>query len=171
MEASNSLDIVIWAGWIGGIGVGAYAVLQYWLTGRQLGCSAAYGSACGIVSKAAFFQSEEMKPKDNWRIWFLLGLPLGGVVAVLTSPDANYEFTFSMGALYDQVLPDSLWAKGPVLIIGGIFMGLGARMAGGCTSGHAINGCALLNPPSLLAAGGFFLGGLVTVQSLFGIFA
>jgi uncharacterized membrane protein YedE/YeeE len=43
-------------------------------------------------------------------------------------------------------------------------------MAGGCQSGHAINGMSMLNPPSLLASAGFFVGGLVAVQTLFAWF-
>jgi uncharacterized membrane protein YedE/YeeE len=46
-------------------------------------------------------------------------------------------------------------------------IGFGARMAGGCQSGHSINGLSVLNPPSLLASAGFFVGGIVAVQILF----
>jgi uncharacterized membrane protein YedE/YeeE len=40
-------------------------------------------------------------------------------------------------------------------------------MAGGCQSGHSINGMSLLNLPSLVASVGFFIGGIVAVQALF----
>ena len=48
-----------------------------------------------------------------------------------------------------------------VLIIAGMFIGFGARYAGGCTSGHAITGLSNLQLPSLLAVIGFFIGGLI----------
>ena len=35
------------------------------------------------------------------------------------------------------------------------------RIAGGCTSGHAISGLADLQLPSLVAVLGFFAGGLI----------
>jgi peptide/nickel transport system substrate-binding protein len=35
---------------------------------------------------------------------------------------------------------------------------------------HAINGISMLNPPSVLASAGFFVGGLVAVQTLFAWF-
>jgi uncharacterized membrane protein YedE/YeeE len=50
-------------------------------------------------------------------------------------------------------------------------IGFGARLAGGCTSGHAIAGMSKLNATSLLAAMGFFAGGIVMVQMLFKLFS
>jgi hypothetical protein len=47
-----------------------------------------------------------------------------------------------------------------MIIVGGFFVGFGARYAGGCTSGHAISGLADLQLPSLVAVIGFFVGGL-----------
>ncbi len=37
------------------------------------------------------------------------------------------------------------------LLIGGMFVGIGARMSGGCTSGHGICGLAALEKVSLVA--------------------
>lgn len=56
-------------------------------------------------------------------------------------------------------------------MVSGMLMGVGARLAGGCPSGHVISGCALLNPPNLLAGALFFAGGLITAQLLFGFFS
>ena len=48
-----------------------------------------------------------------------------------------------------------------VLLTGGFFIGFGARYANGCTAGHAIMGCALLSPASIISTACFFLGGLI----------
>jgi hypothetical protein len=42
------------------------------------------------------------------------------------------------------------------LLVGGIFVGAGTSMAGGCTSGHGLVGCARLQPGSLVATASFF---------------
>lgn len=76
-----------------------------------------------------------------------------------------------MGQMYYQVMPSVPRVKALLLTAGGALMGAGARLAGGCTSGHVIAGCALLNPPSLLAGALFFSGGLATVQILFRLFS
>lgn len=161
--------VVVWPGWVAGALIGAYLALQYWLSGKALGCSSGYGNLCGIFSKARYFHSGEYASLDNWRSWFTLGLPLGGLVAFVTSNGELPALSFDMGSLYEAVLPGSLWFRAAYLVAGGVLIGLGARMAGGCQSGHSINGMALLNPPSLLASAGFFVGGVVAVQALFGV--
>ena len=180
--------MVIWAGWIGGIAIGLYSLLQLWISNKQLGCSLAYGNFCGMGSRLSYFHIGEFKQLNNWRIWFILGIPLGGFIALITSPDPmsdtllgiplygqisnfispvpSFEWSMDMGTKYNQILPQSDWLKAIVVTIGGILMGLGARLAGGCTSGHVIAGCSLLNPASFIAAALFFIGGLVTVQLL-----
>ena len=54
-----------------------------------------------------------------------------------------------------------------ILALGGLMVGFGARYAGGCTSGHAISGISNLQPASLLAVVGFFIGGLLMTHVLF----
>jgi hypothetical protein len=163
------MQVTVWSGWIAGAAIGLYLVLQYLLTGRALGCSTAYGNFCGLATRTRFFHTGSFEELDNWRLWFALGLPLGGAIAALTST-GSIEPSFHMGAMYESVLPASLPLRAAYLVLGGVLIGLGARMAGGCQSGHSINGMAQLNPPSLLASAGFFVGGIVAVQSLFGLF-
>ncbi len=52
------------------------------------------------------------------------------------------------------------------LLLGGLLVGFGARMAGGCTSGHGICGLASLKRPSLLAVLTFMTTGFITAQGL-----
>lgn len=52
------------------------------------------------------------------------------------------------------------------IIVGGFFVGFGARYADGCTSGHAISGLANLEFSSLVAVIGFFVGGLLVTYFL-----
>jgi len=161
-------EVIVWSGWIGGLAIGSYALLQFIVSGHTLGVSTAFGNVCAFFSKAAFFKSQDFQNKVNWRLWFILGIPLGGFIAAITSGTAIIP-SFSLGQLYDSVLPQQLWLKAIVLSAGGILIGLGSRMAGGCTSGHAIAGLGLLNPPSLAASAGFFAGGIIAVQVLFNI--
>lgn len=159
-------DIIIWPGWIAGAAIGLFVIAMFWLTGRQLGVSSVYATPFAWISGLSFFSLGEFSQLNNWRLWFVIGIPLGAALAVLTSPDVELGVTLSMGPWYDKVLPEALWAKSVLLFTGGIMIGAGARMAGGCTSGHAISGCSLLNPASLLAAPLFFVGGLITVQMI-----
>lgn len=158
------METIIWSAWIGGIAIGGYALFQHWLTSKQLGCSSSYISMCRSVDKRAYSDFDDKK--ESWRLWFFIGIPLGGLVAVLTS-GAEWQLTLSMGDAYDALYPSNVWIKAGIVFIGGLLMGMGARMAGGCTSGHVISGIALLNPASLIAGALFFAGGLGIVQLMF----
>ena len=162
-------EVIVWSGWIGGVAIGLYGLFQLVVSGKPLGASTAYGSVCALASNKPFFRTGEFEERNSWRLWFLIGIPLGGLIAALTSPGAIVA-SMSMGAMYDSVLPAAPAAKGLVLLGGGIMIGLGARLAGGCPSGHSIAGLSLFNVPSLVASAGFFMGGIIMVQLLFRVF-
>ncbi len=162
-------EVIVWSGWIGGLAIGLYALAQLALSGKPLGASTAYGSVCALVSQQSFFRTGSYQERNSWRLWFLVGIPLGGLLAAVTSPGPVVA-SFSMGAMYDSVLPAVPAAKGLVLVLGGIMIGVGARMADGCPSGHSIAGLSLMRWPSLVASAGFFVGGIIMVQTLFALF-
>lgn len=91
---------------------------------------------------------------------FFGGLFLGGLAAALmsgtflvrTGLDPNFRRLVATGP--------AGWAT---LFAGGILVGVGTSMAGGCTSGHGLTGCARLQPGSLVATAAFFgTGALVS---------
>ena len=51
----------------------------------------------------------------------------------------------------------------PVVVAGGLLVGFGTRLGGGCTSGHGVCGIARLSPRSLVATLLFMVTGIVTV--------
>jgi len=54
-------------------------------------------------------------------------------------------------------------ANAATLVIGGLLVGFGTRLANGCTSGHGVCGLARLSPRSLVATAIFMAGGFATV--------
>jgi uncharacterized membrane protein YedE/YeeE len=48
-----------------------------------------------------------------------------------------------------------------VPLVGGLLIGFGTRMAGGCTSGHGLCGVSQFQPGSFVATIGFFGMGVV----------
>ncbi len=71
----------------------------------------------------------------TWRAFFVVGLVAGGVAARAVSPAA-------IGAPVASL---------PVLALAGVLVGVGTRMAGGCTSGHGVCGMSRLSARSLVA--------------------
>jgi uncharacterized protein len=133
---------------IGGLLIGAGVSLVYLLTGYVSGVSTFFSTMWSYVSKAPFFRQEPFLRSREWRNYFSLGLLLGGVV---------FLFTFASSAASTQVE----WWR---LLIGGFIAGLGARMAGGCTSGHGICGLASLQWQSLAAVLTFLATAIITAS-------
>ena len=163
-------NLVIWQGAIGGFAIGFYVFLQLWFTGKPLGASTGYGYLCVTYSSDKYFcvnENEEYSPNNMWRLWFIVGICLGGALAAITSPHFEFAIKFTMGVYYDAILPDNPYLKSIILFFSGILVGLGARMANGCTSAHAIYGVACLSGNSFVTATLFFLSATLTGQILF----
>ena len=122
---------------IGGGLIGLSAVLLMLLTGRVAGVSGIFG---GLLD----FRGED----KDWRIAFIAGLILAPLIAGW------------MG--YGMPAPE-LPASWTVIIAAGLLVGFGARLGGGCTSGHGICGLARLSLRSFVAVGIFFVVAIVTV--------
>jgi uncharacterized membrane protein YedE/YeeE len=52
------------------------------------------------------------------------------------------------------------------MALGGLLVGVGTRVGGGCTSGHGVCGNARLSPRSLIATVTFIATGMLTVVLL-----
>jgi hypothetical protein len=91
------------------------------------------------------------------RAIFLASILLGGALAKQT-----LDFRWSLDPGLDQLIP-SRFAQVALLLFGGACVGFGARLAGGCTTGHGLVGASRLERGSLVSTAGFFgTGALVT---------
>ena len=84
----------------------------------------------------------------------LLSIFLGGWVAAVTA--GRFELRFDMGNGFRELVTDNPTTMISVLFVGGILVGFGTRLAGGCSSGHGLSGCGRLRPVSILATAVFF---------------
>jgi hypothetical protein len=90
---------------------------------------------------------------------FGLGLILGGVAVALLS--GTFDPTFELAGEGFARLRDASSVPAPaLLVIGGLLVGFGTRMSGGCTSGHGLCGVARFQPGSLVATAVFFAAGI-----------
>jgi uncharacterized membrane protein YedE/YeeE len=95
----------------------------------------------------------------GFRAFVFLGLVLGGLVYALTSSSFG-------GALVATPLPGGAAAQVAWLVLAGVVMGLGARIAGGCTSGHGMTGMSLGSPASLVSTMTFFATAVGAAQAM-----
>lgn len=148
-----------WPWWLSGILIGLTVPMLYFFTGQGFGVSSSLqqiGALCSPNSKLAYFRDFNTK-RGFGTLMFVIGIAVGSFIATNFLSSAPIEF-----------LPESWFSVGGAirLFIGGMLIGFGARYAGGCTSGHAINGIANLNWPSLVATIFFFVGGLSVTWGL-----
>ena len=134
------IDTLFPFGWghylAGGLFIGASVALLFLLTGLIGGMSSVFSSTWSWFSRQAYFQQPRYLGSRVWRLVFAAGLIGGG---------ALWWFFFGpAGGVATQVPPMQLFW-------GGLLVGFGARLSGGCTSGHGICGLASLQLPSALA--------------------
>ncbi|AVT37819.1 YeeE/YedE family protein [Plantactinospora sp. BB1] len=84
----------------------------------------------------------------------LLSIFVGGWVAAVTA--GRFEFRLDMGDGFREIVTGSPPQMIGVLFVGGVLVGFGTRLAGGCSSGHGLNGCGRLHPDSIVATAVFF---------------
>ena len=152
-----------WNFWVGGLAIGTVAILLPLITGHFLGVTRGYSSVCGIFSKKSYFHKKSYGGKFGFRTLFLLGLILGGFLAALQS--GTFNPSFSYGA-FDKVFSSSLYIKAPILILGGVLWGYGARLAKGCTSGNSISGISKGSLASIVSTVCFMISGIITTFTL-----
>jgi hypothetical protein len=157
----DAIFVTPWPWWIAGPALGLVVTLTAWVGGKGLGVSAGFGSVCALGSRLSFFQATQFH--ERWRLWFIVGLPLGGLAASVLA--GGFAPSFAYGGL-DALTAGSLPAKAGLLFAGGILVGAGARWAGGCPSGHSIVGIAQGSVASLVATMGFMAAGVVVFNLL-----
>jgi uncharacterized membrane protein YedE/YeeE len=128
--------------------VGLYAVAN-----QPLGASGAYVQASKVVRREG--------DAVVWRAWYFAGIFIGGMIATLLGNG------FDLRSGYEPMR--AVWPLGVVIVVvaaGAVVMGYGARMAGGCTSGHGICGTAQRSPASWVATGTFMATAVVVTLVL-----
>ncbi len=93
----------------------------------------------------------------------LLSIFIGGWIAAVTS--GRFHLRLDMGPGFAQIVTHKPLEMVGALFVGGILVGFGTRLAGGCSSGHGLNGCGRLQPVSMVATA-FFFGTAVLVSFL-----
>ncbi|PWR07271.1 transporter [Micromonospora acroterricola] len=93
------------------------------------------------------------------QVALLLSIFVGGWVAAVTA--GRFQLRLDMGDAFGQIVTDKPIAMIGALFIGGVLVGFGTRLAGGCSSGHGLNGCGRLQPVSIVATAIFFGTGVL----------
>lgn len=151
-----------WA--LAGIGIAGVTLALLLLGSRRLGISTGFEDICSLVLPAPYFRRAAVLSGRRWRLPLLVGLVLGGFLSAELS--GGWEPTWALG-VFDRTIGFGPAGKLAWMFVGGLFIGFGTRLAGGCTSGHGIFGLANLEFPSLLSTISFMAAGVVTTQIVY----
>jgi len=151
-----------WA--LAGVLIAVITLLLLWLGNQRLGISTGFENLCSLVLKTPYFQRSEISGSQGWRLTFLAGLVLGGFLSAATS--GGWAPFWDLG-IFDSVIGLGPAGKLAWMFAGGLLIGFGTRLAGGCTSGHGIFGIANLERASLEATLAFVAAGIVTSNLIY----
>lgn len=158
--------------YLAGAMAGILAVASIVIAGKYFGASTTFARIGGAVegmilpertAGLAYFQKYGFK--IDWQLLFLIGITIGSFLSAKMS-----------GAFKVQTVPD-MWrnhfgpGRGPRILmafVGGIVAAFGARMAGGCPSGHGISGLMQMSISGFIALACFFIGGIIVARMIYG---
>ena len=136
--------------YLAGIGIGLVLLAAYVVAGRGLGASDGFASVVAAATAAA--QSPERaasspvlapyltrgiaSPLTDWLVLELVGVAIGAFVSARLA--GRSRLAVERGPNLSST------SRIVAAVAGGMFMGLGAKFARGCTSGQALTGGALL---------------------------
>jgi hypothetical protein len=165
-----------WNPYIAGALTGVLLILSVLVAGQYFGASTTFArtaakveAAVGIdTSRIAYFTANGGKygpdSLPNWQVLFVLGIALGGLAASLASGTFKIQRVPPMWAARFGDRP--LW-RNLAAFTGGVILIFGARLAGGCPSGHGLSGLAQMAVSGFVALTFFFIGGWVTAKLLY----
>ncbi len=161
-----------WSPYVVGAGIGVLSWCTFYFADKALGASSAYATLAGLIGKLVaprHIESLEYyrcnPPHLDWGLVLVLFTIVGGLVAAWTGSEFRNEWLHPM---WVDRFGDDLVLRGVVACAGGVLMAFGARLAGGCTSGHGISGTLQLNAGSWLTVIAMFIAGIATAMLLYG---
>jgi hypothetical protein len=154
----------LWSPYAAGALLGVVVALSESLLGRTIAVSGAFDRLAAYPVHALFprnaYYAQIVPPAITWQVWMVLGLLLGAFLAARLSRSVRARWLPDEG--WTERFGDARWKRFAIAFTGAALVQIGAGIAGGCTSGLAISGGALLAPGAFVFMAGMFAGGIPT---------
>lgn len=167
-----------WSPYLAGALVGLLAIASAFATTRYLGktnylgASTTFVRAAGVIEQAAvpdrvaanaYFK--KTKVKVDWQFMLVVGIFFGALAASVA--DGSFKFE-GVPPLWRSRFGPSVIKRALGAFFGGVVAMVGARMAGGCPSGHGLSGMMQLSMSAFVALSMFFIVGVVVAFMVYG---
>ncbi len=161
-----------WSPYLVGALLGILSWLTFYFSDKSIGASSFYATLAGMLGKLfakkhteslAYYKTNP--PAVNWQFAFVLAAVGGAFVAAFSGVEITGQWLPPMWeARFGE---GTVGLRAAMAISGGVLMAFGARLAGGCTSGHGISGTLQLSVGSWIAVMSFFIGGIAVAMLLY----
>lgn len=109
--------------------------------------------------------------KSDWSIgygWMLVfGMFIGSGISALATHRFRRRKNPAIPSMWMEQFGDNKAKRLRQAFLGGLLLLFGARLAGGCTSGHMISGISQLTVGSFVFGAAIFASGIVTARTLY----
>lgn len=160
-----------WSPYLVGVGMGILSWLVFLVVNKPLGMSTEVSKFSGwlaglfvgmdAVSENAYWAGTI--PKFGYSTVFLIMTALGAFLSAKVSGTFVVE---TVPKVWGEVRGPSVGRRMVAAFLGGMILLYGARMAGGCTSGHGISGTLQLAVSGWVFFVAMFASGIVTAKLL-----
>lgn len=166
-----------WRPYIAGALVGVLAILSVVVStqtlgkAKYLGASTTFVRSAGLVEQTVapehvarndYYQSK--KVKVDWQFMVLVGILIGSFAA--SRIDGSFK-SEGVPPLWRERFGSKVSTRAIGAFLGGIVAMIGARMAGGCPSGHGLSGLMQMSVSGFIAMAGFFGAGIVVARLIY----
>jgi len=164
----------VWNPYIAGALAGLLAVASVVVTTKYLDKAHYMGASTTFVRAAGFIEQQVDKEhvekneyfkvkgvKVDWQMCFVGGIFVGAFLSALLGGTFKFE---TVPAIWQECYGSNPLKRAIAAFLGGVIALFGARLAGGCPSGHGLSGMMQLALSGFAAMLAFMVGGIITAR-------
>lgn len=162
----------IWNPYAVGALIGFLSMIAFYTADQPLGVSTTFSRTAGMIEKVVSPESAVRNPyyqakklAVDWQWMLVLGIAIGAFISSRLS--GSWKFA-AIPPLWASRFGESAAKRLVAAFCGGALLLFGARLAGGCTSGHGISGSLQLALGSWVFFFVIFITGIITARILYG---